>query len=302
MTTRAPALIVAALAAAVMSGQTPAPRFDSNRAWEDLRAMVAIGPRPSGSAAIGETRAYIKRQLAAAGVGVAEQAWDDDTPNGKIHMINLVATIPGASKDRIVVSGHYDTKLFRQFRFVGASDGASSGAFLLELARVLKSRRNPLTIELLFLDGEEAVCEGWDDCGRKGFPDNTYGSRHYVQAGKRDGSLVGLKANVLVDMIGDRDLRIKRDGYSTTWLTDIIWNAARAQKLEAYFPAESTRIEDDHLAFLEAGVPSVDIIDLEYEPWHTAKDTLDAVSARSLQIVGDVVLAALPQIEAHLKK
>jgi len=302
MTRRSPALIVVALAVAIASGQSAPLRFDSSRAWEDLRTMVTIGPRPAGSPGIEQTRAYIKTQLGAAGVGVTEQAWDDDTPAGKIHMVNLIATIPGASKDRLVFSGHYDTKLFRQFRFVGASDGASSAAFLLELARVLKHRRNPLTIELLFLDGEEAVCAGWDECGRRGFPDNTYGSRHYVLVGKRDQTLAGLKANVLVDMIGDRDLRIKRDSYSTVWLTDIIWNAARARKLEAYFPAESTRIEDDHLPFLEAGVPSVDIIDLEYEPWHTATDTLDAVSARSLQIVGDVVLAALPQIEARFAK
>jgi glutaminyl-peptide cyclotransferase len=283
--------------------QTPAaPHFESSRAWEHLRQMVAIGPRPAGSPAIEQTRTYIKAQLAAAGVAVTDQAWVDQTPLGKTHMVNLIATIPGAKKDRVVFTGHYDTKLFRPFRFVGASDGASSAAFLLELARVLKSRKNPLTIELVFLDGEEAVCEGWDDCGRPGFPDNTYGSRHYVQAARRDGTLASLKANILLDMIGDRNLRIKRESYSTPWLTDIIWNAAKREKLDAYFLPASTRIEDDHLAFLQAGVPSVDIIDLEYEPWHTAKDTLDAVSARSLQIVGDVVLAALPQIEAHITK
>jgi Zn-dependent M28 family amino/carboxypeptidase len=287
----APWLIV--LSALTASAQAP-PRFDSNRAWEHLRQLVAIGPRPAGSAAIEETRAYIKKQLAASGVSVSEQAWDDQTPTGKVHMVNLIATIPGAKKDRIVISGHYDTKLFREFRFVGASDGASSAAFLIEMARVLKDRRNPLTIELLFLDGEEAVVE-WQG------NDHTYGSRHYVEAGKRDGTLAGVTANVLIDMIGDRDLRIKRDGHSTPWLTDIIWQAAKRQKLDSYFVPEATQIEDDHLPFLAAGVPSVDIIDLEYEPWHTAKDTLDAVSARSLQVVGDVVLAALPQIEAHVK-
>src|SRR5207248_1613819 len=149
-----------------------------------------------------------------AGVTVADQAWDDQTPNGATHMVNLIATIPGARKDRLVFSGHYDTKLFREFRFVGASDGASSAAFLIELARVLRARKNPLTIEIVFLDGEEAVCKGWEDCGRPGSPDNTYGSRHYVAAAKQSGSLAALKANVLVDMIGDRNLRIKRDGYS----------------------------------------------------------------------------------------
>ena len=289
------ALIVTAIGAATVLGQTATLKFDSNRAWEHLRQMVAIGPRPAGSPAIEQTRAYIKAQLAAAGVGVTEQAWDDQTPLGKTHMVNLIATIPGAAKNRIVISGHYDTKLIREFRFVGASDGASSAAFLLEIARVLKARRNPLTVELLFLDGEEAVID-WQGT------DHTYGSRHYVEVAKQNGTLAGLKANVLIDMIGDRNLGVRRDGYSTPWLTDIIWNAARAQKLDSYFLAESTRIEDDHLPFLEAGVPSVDIIDLEYEPWHTAQDTLEAVSARSLQIVGDVVLAALPRIEARVAK
>jgi hypothetical protein len=103
-------------------------------------------------------------------------------------------------------------------------------------------------------------------------------------------------------MIGDRDLDIRRDANSTPWLTNLIWDAAKQKQLDGVFLADTTRIEDDHLPFLAAGVPSVDIIDLDYEQWHTAKDTLDAVSARSLQIVGDVVLAALPQIEAHLTK
>jgi len=275
--------------------QTPAaPRFDSNRAWEHLRRLVTLGPRPAGSAAIENSRKYIKEQLSTAGVTVSEQAWEDQTPLGAVHMVNLLAAIPGASKDRIVIAGHYDTKRFREFPFVGANDGGSSAAFLLEMGRVLKARKNALTVELLFLDGEEAVVE-WQG------NDHTYGSRHYVETAKRNGSLASLKAMVLVDMIGDRDLRIKRDLNSTGWLTNIIWDAARQQKLTAYFPAESTQIEDDHLPFMQAGVPSVDIIDLEFAPWHTAGDNLEAVSARSLQIVGDVVLSALPQIEARVK-
>jgi glutaminyl-peptide cyclotransferase len=287
------AVLVAILA---LQALTPPPKFDSGRAWEHLRQLVAIGPRPSGSPAIEQTRKYIKDQLSAAGLSAVEQTWDDETPLDKVRMVNLLATIPGARKERIVVAGHYDTKLYRQFRFVGASDGGSSAAFLLELARVLKARRNPFTIELLFLDGEEARMPDWHGT------DNTYGSRHYVELARRDGSLATLKALVLIDMIGDRDLDIRRDTNSTPWLTNIIWEAARRQNLDDYFVADSTRIEDDHLPFLAAGVPSVDIIDLDYEAWHTAKDTLDAVSARSLQVVGDVVLAALPNIETHLGK
>src|SRR5471030_138226 len=119
---------------------------------------------------------------------------------------------------------------------------------------------------------------------------------------KRDGSLASLKAMVLIDMIGDRDRDIRRDTNSTPWLTNVIWETARRQNLDDYFIPDSTRIEDDHLPFLAAGIPSVDIIDLDFDAWHTAKDNIDAVSARSLQVVGDVVLGALPNIEAHLSK
>lgn len=272
--------------------QTPGVQFDSARAWEHLRQLVAIGPRPAGSAGIEQSRKYIESQLAAAGVAVAEQAWDDRTPIGPIRMVNLIATIPGSSKDRLVIAGHYDTKRFRQFRFVGANDGGSSAAFLIELARVLKTRKNTLTIELLFLDGEEAVVEWEGD-------DNTYGSRHYVQVARQNGSLASLKAMVLVDMIADRDLQMTRESNSTPWLAAIIRETANQQKLGAYFAGPSLALEDDHLPFLAAGIPAVDIIDFDFAAWHTAGDTLDAVSARSLQIVGDVVLAALPQIEAR---
>lgn len=279
----------------LLQATAAAPRFDSSRAWEHLRAVVALGPRPAGSPAIDQTRQYIKTQLAQLKIAVAEQAWDDTTPAGRVHMVNLIATIPGASTDRLVIAGHFDTKRFREFRFVGANDGGSSTAFLLELARVLKDRKNALTIELLFLDGEEAVGE-WKA------PDHTYGSRHYVQVAKQAGTLASLKAMLLVDMVGDRDLRIRRDLNSTRWLTDAIWNAARSQKHDDVFINDVTEIEDDHLPFLEAGIPSVDIIDLEYDAWHTPMDTVEQLSPRSLQVVGDVMLAALPQIEARLTR
>jgi Zn-dependent M28 family amino/carboxypeptidase len=263
--------------------------------------MVAIGPRPAGSAALEQTRKYIKEQLAKDNITATEQAWDASTPNGTTRMVNLIATIPGTGKDRILITGHYDTKLFREFRFVGASDGASSAAFLIEMARVLKARRNPLTYELVFLDGEEAVCREWDECSRPGTPDNTYGSRHYVAAATQNHSLASMKAMILVDMIADRNLTIRRETYSTPWLTDIVWSAARKLGQSA-FMAETTRVEDDHLPFLAAGVPALDIIDLDYPQWHTAADSLDAVSARSLQTVGDTLLAALPHIESRLAK
>jgi Zn-dependent M28 family amino/carboxypeptidase len=283
-------LIVVSSVAAL--AQAPV-KFDSNRAWGHLQQVVGIGPRPAGSPAIEQTRKYIREQLAAIGLKAVEQAWDDETPLGRVHLVNLIVTIPGASRDRIAITGHYDTKLFREFPFVGASDGGSSTAFLLEFARVLKARKNRFTYDLIFLDGEEAVVD-WRG------KDNTYGSRHYVEAAKRDGTLKSLKAMILVDMIADRDLGIRRDSNSTPWLTDIVWKTAADMKLSNYFLPVSTTVEDDHLPFLAAGVPSVDVIDLDYDAWHTRRDTLDSVSARSMQIVGDVLLAALPAIEQHL--
>lgn len=284
------AILVLALA---LLQSAAAPRFDGGAAFEHLRRLVALGPRPAGSPQIEQSRQYIRQQLTAIGVPVVEQAWDDRTPAGPVRMVNLMARLPGASRDRLVIAGHYDTKRFTDFRFVGANDGGSSAAFLLELTRALKGRQNTFTIELLFLDGEEAVVS-WQDT------DRVYGSRHYVEAARRDGSLTSIKALLLVDMIADRDLELKRDLNSTPWLTRIIWNTARERGLGRYFVDEATAIEDDHLPFLEAGVPAVDLIDLDYPEWHTEDDTLEAVDARGLQIVGDVVLAALPQIERHL--
>ena len=269
--------------------------FDSNKAWEHVRQQLAIGPRPSGSPANVRTRAYITTQLNALGIKTAEQPFDGATPLGTVKMVNIIGTIPGKSADRIIIGSHFDTKLYRDVRFVGASDGASSTAALIELGRVLKARTDlPFTIELLFLDGEEAVLE-WSAT------DSTYGSRHYVQAAQKSGTLKSIRAFILLDMIGDRNLTIRRDPNSTDWLTDIIW-AAAARLGHRQFMNEEMAIEDDHLPFLRAGIPAVDIIDLDYAQWHTPQDTIDAISARSLQVVGDVVVAALPQIEARLAK
>jgi len=285
--------LLLAIPAAALCAQPAATRFDGARAFEDLRRLVLIGPRPSGSPRLEEARKHIEAQLASAGAAVRRQAFEASTPIGPMAMVNLIAILPGDRPDRIVVAGHYDTKRFEAFDFVGANDGGSSAAFLIELARALKGRKNPFTIELLFLDGEEAVIEWVGN-------DHTYGSRHYVEAGLADGSLARLKALVLVDMIADRDLTMHREGNSTRWLTDLVWDSAARLGYERHFLPSMTYIEDDHVPFLQAGVPAVDLIDLEYPPWHTRGDTMDKVDARSLQVVGDVLLDALPRIEDRL--
>jgi hypothetical protein len=284
--------------ACLNAAQSAPPKFNGQRAFEDIRQLVAIGPRVAGTPGAEAARGYIRKQLQAIGVAVEEQPFEAVTPNGRTRMVNLRATFPAAdssgSPQRLVIGGHYDTKLFRDFTFVGANDGGSSAAFLIELARALKTRSNRVPIEVLFLDGEEAVGEWQGD-------NHTYGSRYYVAAARRNGTLASIRAFILVDMIGDRNLVLKRDANSTPALTDAIWSAASRLNRREFVP-DVTQIEDDHLEFLAAGVPSVDIIDLEYPDqssrfWHTEGDTLDHVAAASLQAVGDVLLAALPALE-----
>lgn len=285
--------LVGVLGASAVHAQTPA--FDSSKAWEHLRQQLNIGPRPSGSPANVKTRDYIKAQLTALGIKPVEQPFEGATPLGPVKMVNIIGTIPGKSPERIILASHFDTKLFKNMRFVGASDGASSTAALLELARVLKTRKDlPFTYELLFLDGEEAVIE-WQGT------DNTYGSRFYVDNAKKTGSLKSIKAFILLDMIGDRNLTIRRESNSARWLTDIVWGTAKKLGHRAFMDEETT-VEDDHIPFVKAGVPSLDIIDLDYAQWHTAADTIEAVAAGSLQIVGDTLLQSLPAIEQRLLK
>jgi glutaminyl-peptide cyclotransferase len=283
------------LSVACAQGQSPAAAaFDGKRAFEHVRQLVAIGPRVAGSPGAQSARTYITKEMTALGLKVSEQPFEAQTPLGQVRMVNLRVRLPGASsKGRLIVAGHYDTKLFREFTFVGANDAGSSTAFLIELARVLQGRRNAMEIELLFLDGEEAVVDWHTN------DDNTYGSRFYVDRARKDGTLAEIRGLVLVDMIGDRDLRVMRESNSTRWLTDIVWAAAqRLNRRE--FVSDETAVEDDHLPFLRAGVPAVDIIDLDYPAWHTEADTLDKLSPASLQAVGEVLLAALPEIEKRL--
>lgn len=272
--------------------------FDGERAFEYLRSILELGPRPSGSPAIIATQKFILETLRRGKMEVEEDPFLAATPMGPVSMNNLIAKIPGASPDVIVIGGHYDTKRFDTFRFVGANDGGSSSAFLLELAQALARRKNPLTIWCVFFDGEEAVRE-WTDT------DSLYGSRHLVQRLKSAGQLSKIRAMILVDMIGDRDLDILKESNSTPWLTDLLWSGAAELGYQKYFLSQSFSIGgDDHFPFLREGIPAVDLIDFDYGfsniYWHSERDTLDKCSARSLQIVGDTILKSLPRIEARL--
>jgi len=289
-------VVVAVLCGAFVLAQSgsakPSP-FMASRAYADMKAMVDLGPRPAGSTAIEKNRTYIVAELKKAGLKPELDEFEAMTPRGRRKMINIRAVRAGTRPSTIALSGHYDTKLFDEFKFVGASDGASSAAWLLEMARVTANFKLESNLEFLFFDGEEAVVD-WSDT------DSRYGSRYDVDRRKKAGTLKDLKALVLVDMIGDKNLDIKREGQSTDWLTSIIWNNAHALGFDREFLNESIIVEDDHLSYLSVQVPASDLIDFDYPDWHKQSDTLDKVSGESLKKVGDAVFASLPEIDRRV--
>jgi Zn-dependent M28 family amino/carboxypeptidase len=265
---------------------------------EHVRAQVGFGPRPPGSEALQKTREYLLRELRSSGYNVEEDTFEAITPYGPKPMVNLIAAKePSAGGDIVVLASHYDAKLMEGIHFVAANDGASSTGLLLELARVLRSRRSPVDYRFVLLDGEEAFIE-WSTF------DSTYGSRHLARKWKQDGTAKKVRALILLDMIGDKNLDIMKETHSTRWLVDMVWAAAAKAGLGDILSPVEAAIEDDHIPFLDAGIPSVDIIDLNYGPGnsyhHTAEDTLDKVSVESLEKTGRLVLTLLPMLEERL--
>lgn len=287
------------LTAAAPPPSTPGPRaFSGGRAFEDLKRIVALGPRPSGSAALGRAREEIARQLKLAGVAVEKDDFTASTPAGAVPMTNLIARFPGEQNRIVIVAGHYETKRFNDFQFVGANDGGSSTAFLIELARVLANRKNKFTYWLVWFDGEEAFVNFSGT-------DGLYGSRHMVAKLTSSGELSRIEAVIIVDMVADAKLNIHREGNSTPWLTDRVFAAARRLGYERYFDEEKRYYEDDHVPFVNAGVAAVNLLDFEYGPgnryWHSPQDTLDKCSPVSLTIIGRVVMATMDDLESTLK-
>lgn len=283
---------------AAASNEAKAAECDAARAYEHVKKLVAIGPRASGSESIKTAQQYLENELKGYGLKVSEDAFVGETPRGAVPMKNIIGELAGQKPGIVMITGHYDTK--RQAGFVGANDGGSSAAAVLEVARVLSKTKPEYTLWFVLFDGEEAVVD-WNAMDGQ---DNTYGSRHLASKLRGDGTLERVKALVLFDMIGDKDLDIKREGESTRWLVDAIWKTAHALGYQRHFLSSEQYISDDHLPFKEVGVPVVDLIDFNYGPqhsyWHTNLDTLDKVSGESIKIVGDVVIRALPEIFKHL--
>jgi glutaminyl-peptide cyclotransferase len=269
-----------------------------------VRKQVEIGPRISGSAELAKTREHIIGLLESYGLHVRTDEFTPSTPIGEKKMVNITAEVPGELRDVIVIASHYETKFFKDMMFVGANDPASSVATLLEVARVLGTRQQKpkMTYWLVFFDGEEAFCRDWDECSKPGSPDNTYGSRYYVAQLQKQNELGRVRAMVLLDLMGYKKLELGRDPSSTRWLQDIIWKTGRELGHKKIFVDREEGVGgDDHEPFLQAGVPAVDLIQLNsYPHWHRADDTIDKVSAQSMKIVGETVLASLPKIEQYV--
>lgn len=274
--------------------KSPLPHIDAKRAFQYTREVTAFGPRYLGSENHKKLERYILDHLR--GDRVEDDAFTADTVEGKFPVRNIIAKFPGTKDGLIVILGHYDTNYpLRNTGYVGANDGGSSTAILLEYANQLRGggsgkKRDGYSVWLVWTDGEEAV-RTWSDT------DSLYGTRHLAEKWEKDGTLKKIKALMVMDMIGDADLNIERDTNSAPWLLDLIYAAAERAGYQSHFYARQGGFEDDHIPFVKRGVPSADVIDLDYGYnnvfHHTPQDTMDKLSPRSLEIVGDTILETI---------
>jgi hypothetical protein len=268
--------------------------FDGAKAYDQVAKIVSFGPRPPGSEGIHHVQDYIHGQLQSFGCTVDEDDFHASTPTGSIAMKNIIAKTPGTGQGIILLLTHYDS-LGSVPNFVGAEDSASSTGVMLEMARLLCGKKQANAVWIAFLDGEEAIID-WDKDN-----DHTYGSRELSASLAVSGDLKRVKAAILADMIGQYGLEIPRESNSTRWLVDLIWKTAAHLGYQNIFVSREAGYSDDHEPFLARGVPTVDLIDYDgyQQPkyWHTAEDTLDKVSPRSIAIVGHVILESVAELQ-----
>ncbi|MEI6084505.1 MAG: M28 family peptidase [Verrucomicrobiota bacterium] len=289
--------------AGLLAGCTPPPpkpidpaTFDGRRAMAHVETMVRIGPRPAGSPLLTKTATYISSQLEEAGLTAHEQVFTSPSPRGPLQFRNVVAKTSrpqGSTGQVIIVASHFDTKYLPDINFVGANDGASSSGALLEIARCATSQPD---IWFVFFDGEEAIRE-YDT------NDGLVGSKFFVEQLKGDDQVKWIKAVIVLDMIGDANLKITLPANSSGPLVQQTFDAARDLGYRDYFELGHSATVDDHVPFLRAGIPAIDLIDFQFgsapglnDYWHTEKDTLDKLSVRSLEIVGQTTLRLIAKL------
>ncbi len=264
-----------------------------------MAKLVSFGPHPPASDAIHHVQDYIRSQLKSFGCATDEDDFNAQTPIGTLAMKNIVAKIPGSGQGIILLLTHYDT--LRLDNFVGAEDSGSSTGLMLEMARILCSQpKRSNAVLIAFLDGEEAqLVQG--GVAQWTASDSVYGSRELAARLAISGNLKKIKAVILADMIGQKNLEIPRESTSTRWLTDLVWHTAERLGYKNIFVSREESVSDDHGPFLSRDVPATDIIDYSgyVSPgyWHTPQDTLDKVSPRSLAIVGQVILESVAELQ-----
>jgi glutaminyl-peptide cyclotransferase len=269
----------------------PPPKFDGGRAMQYVKEIVKFGPRPLGSANHKKVEDYLTSQLK--GDEVENDVFTADTPVGKFPVHNIIAKFPGKKDGILVVASHYDTNYpLRDTSYVGANDGGSSSAVLLELANQLHGKPNDgYSIWLVWDDAEEAMKP---ETEVPFMSDALYGITHLAEKWQADGTLKKIKAFLLADMVGYSDLSIDRDTNSTPWLEDVVYEAATRLGYQSHFFTRTNQFDDDHIPFVKRGVPCADLIGFMYGYnnvfWHTPQDTVDKLSPQSLEIVGSVIL------------
>ncbi len=289
-------LLLAPMAAMAQS------HFNGQKAYDYAREFVAIGPRWPTSQNHAKAEQYLRTHFAHD--QLEEDAFTADTSIGPVGMRNFIVRYPGKKDGVIVLASHYETNYpLRNINFVGANDGAATVGLLMAIgdqlhAQVAGGRKlDGFSVWLVFFDGEESFQAQWSNS------DALFGSRHLAAKWRRDGTLGHIRALILADMIGDKDLDIQRESQSADWLVALVRQAARKYGYERYFFQQEETVEDDHVPFVQRGVPSIDVIDLDYGPndsyHHTVQDTLDKISAHSLTIDGDVFMETIRLIDAR---
>jgi Zn-dependent M28 family amino/carboxypeptidase len=295
-----PLLVLLLTATDSLAQKTAAPHFNGQTAYNLTAQLLQVAPkRFNGSPGHQKAEEFIKQHFAAEAArgNLETDTFTASTPAGFQTMRNYIVKYPGKKDGIIVLASHYETNYpLRDIEFYGANDGAATSALLIEIGNVLRAHQpEGYSVWLVFDDGEEAVKEWFANNGK----DNTYGTRHLAAKWSQDGTLGKIKAFLVADMVADKDLNIDHSDNSTPWLNDILKTAAKNTGHSAYIFKYSEAEEDDHVPFAQRGVPVLDVIDAHYGPvtqstpdgyHHTAEDTLDKISAKSLQISGDLFL------------
>jgi hypothetical protein len=294
------ATIIVALAAVACRGEEPPP-FSGQQAMNHLEAICDLGPRPSGSAAMTRQRELLARHFRAAGGTVSGQAFQirDRRTGAAVHMENLIVTWHPDRRERVLLGAHYDTRPYPdrdpvdpRGTFVGANDGASGVALLMELARFMPALPGPVGVDFVLFDAEEYVV-GPRDPYCLG---STFFARQY--AAEQDGGrgTHRYRSGVILDMVADRDLEIWQERHSIEWpdtrpVVDSLWATATRLGVRQFVPRPKHTVEDDHVPLRMIGrIPTCDVIDFDYPHWHTTADTPANCAPESLEAVGKVVL------------